>query len=165
LSTVSIFPFAPGFYFFDLHPGPLPPVPFCLYGPNSQSFICFLWIPSQLQIIYHFSDWPVHALSCALSCFCLWSAWAPCHWFLLLGRMGVAFIERRLSLLILFIIFFASKIWMINEFLNPLWYKCLLNSVPKNEPKWLMFQCIYYQRFFQLLKTSDKIVWFSAYTL
>jgi hypothetical protein len=28
-----------------------------------------------------------------------------CHWFLLLGHVGVAFIERRLSLLILFIIF------------------------------------------------------------
>jgi hypothetical protein len=42
----------------------------------------------------------------ALSCFCLGSAWAPCHWFLLLGHVGVAFIERRLSLLILFVIFF-----------------------------------------------------------
>jgi hypothetical protein len=28
--------------------------------------------------------------------------WAPCRWFLLLGLMGIAFIERRLSLLILF---------------------------------------------------------------
>jgi hypothetical protein len=36
---------------------------------------------------------------------CLGSAWALCRWFLLLGHMGVAFIERRLSLLILFIIF------------------------------------------------------------
>jgi membrane protease YdiL (CAAX protease family) len=34
-----------------------------------------------------------------------WSAWAPCHWFLLLGRRGVAFIERRLYFVILFIIF------------------------------------------------------------
>jgi hypothetical protein len=75
--------------------------------PIIQSFICFLWIPYQLQIIYHFSDYPVRALSCALSCFCLGSAWAPCDWFLLLGRMWVAFIERRLSLLILFIIFFV----------------------------------------------------------
>jgi hypothetical protein len=29
-----------------------------------------------------------------------------CRWFLLLGHVGVAFIERRLSLLILFIIFY-----------------------------------------------------------
>jgi hypothetical protein len=36
---------------------------------------------------------------------CLGSAWAPCRWFLLLGHVGVAFIERRLSLLILFFIF------------------------------------------------------------
>jgi hypothetical protein len=31
----------------------------------------------------------------------------PCHWFLLLDHTGVAFIERRLSLLILFIIFYC----------------------------------------------------------
>jgi hypothetical protein len=36
----------------------------------------------------------------------LGSTWAPCHWFLLLGHMGVAFIERRLSLLILFFIYY-----------------------------------------------------------
>jgi hypothetical protein len=44
---------------------------------------------------------------CLVPChdFCLGSAWAPCHWFLLLGHVGVAFIERRLSLLILLIIF------------------------------------------------------------
>jgi hypothetical protein len=59
----------------------------------------------QLQIIYDFRDWPVRALSCVLSCFCLGSAWAPWHGFLLQGRMGTAFIERRLSLLFLFIIF------------------------------------------------------------
>jgi hypothetical protein len=41
----------------------------------------------------------------ALSCFCSGSAWAPCRWFLLLGHVGVAFVERRLSLLILFIMF------------------------------------------------------------
>jgi hypothetical protein len=42
----------------------------------------------------------------ALSFLCLGSAWAPCHWFLLLGHGGWgAFIERRLSLLILFFIF------------------------------------------------------------
>jgi hypothetical protein len=35
-------------------------------------------------------------------------AWAPCRWFLLLGHMGVAFIECRLSMLILFIIFFGK---------------------------------------------------------
>jgi hypothetical protein len=50
----------------------------------------------------------------SLSVFCLvpspdfflfWVPWVPCRWFLLLGRVGVTFIERRLSLLILFIIF------------------------------------------------------------
>jgi hypothetical protein len=58
-------------------------------------------------IDYHFSDSPVRALPNALSWFCLGSAWAPCYWFLLLVRVVVAFIERRLSLLILFIIFFC----------------------------------------------------------
>jgi hypothetical protein len=47
-----------------------------------------LWVPCQLQIIYHFGDWPVRDLSCALSCFCLVSAWAPCHWFLVAGSYG-----------------------------------------------------------------------------
>jgi hypothetical protein len=74
-----------------------------------QTFICFLRIPYQLQIIYHLSDWPVYALPLALSCFCLGSAWAPYHWFLLLSRVGVAFIERRFSFLILFVIFHTKK--------------------------------------------------------
>jgi hypothetical protein len=43
-----------------------------------------------------------------LSCFCLWSSWAPCRWLLLLGRVGAAFIERGLSFLILFIIFHCT---------------------------------------------------------
>jgi hypothetical protein len=38
-------------------------------------------------------------------CISLGSVRAPCRWFLLLGRVRVAFIERRLSLLSLFIIF------------------------------------------------------------
>jgi hypothetical protein len=49
-----------------------------------------------------FSDKPVRALPCALSCFCLGSSWASDLWFLLLDRVGLAFIERRLSLLIIF---------------------------------------------------------------
>jgi hypothetical protein len=40
---------------------------------------------------------------------CFGSAWALCHWFLLLGRRGVAFNERCLSLLILFIIFYQNN--------------------------------------------------------
>jgi hypothetical protein len=52
---------------------------------------------------------PAHALRCALSCFCLGSSLAHCHWLLLLDRVGVAFVERRLSLLILFIIFYKPK--------------------------------------------------------
>jgi hypothetical protein len=40
-----------------INPPPIPPVPFpCalwLCGPTFQSFICLLWIPNQLQIIYH----------------------------------------------------------------------------------------------------------------
>jgi hypothetical protein len=46
---------------------------------------------------------PARALPCALPRFCLGSSWAPCRWLLLLGRVGAAFIERRLSLMILFI--------------------------------------------------------------
>jgi hypothetical protein len=65
--------------------------------PIFQTVICFLWIPYQLQIICYFSDHPVRALPYALSWFCSGSAWAPCHWFLLLSRVGVAFIGRRLS--------------------------------------------------------------------
>jgi hypothetical protein len=49
----------------------------------------------------------VRALPCILSCSCLGSSWAPCRWFMLLGHVGVAFFERRLSLVILFIIFFC----------------------------------------------------------
>jgi hypothetical protein len=76
-------------------------VPFDFVGLLFDHLFCFLSIPYQLQIMYHFSDLTVRALSC----FSLQSAWAPCHWFLLLGRVGVEFIERRLSLLIFFIIF------------------------------------------------------------
>jgi hypothetical protein len=32
----------------------------------------------------------------------------PCRWLLLLGRVGAAFIEPRLSLMILYIIFYTS---------------------------------------------------------
>jgi hypothetical protein len=47
------------------------------------------------------SGLPARTLPYALFCFYLGSSWAPCHWLLLLGRVG----ERRLSLIILFIIF------------------------------------------------------------
>jgi hypothetical protein len=64
-------------------------------------FICFLWIPYQLQIIYQFSDWPIRALPFAMSCF-VWGTpgllvTGSCCW--------VVFDERRISLLIMFIIF------------------------------------------------------------
>jgi hypothetical protein len=42
-------------------------------------------------------------------------AWAPCRWFLLLGHMGVAFIERRLSLLILCIICVVHDVTLRND--------------------------------------------------
>jgi hypothetical protein len=48
-----------------------------------------------------------HGFSCSALCSVLFlgSAWGPCHWSLLLGRVRVAFIERRLFLFILLIIF------------------------------------------------------------
>jgi hypothetical protein len=47
-------------------------------------------------------DYPLRALPCALSYFCLWFSRAPCLWFLLRGRLGVTFIERGISLLVHF---------------------------------------------------------------
>jgi hypothetical protein len=109
------------FIYFNLPPLPFlspPPVPIDFLGLlfnhlfvffeflASYSIICLFSLNSLSVTNYlSFGDWPVSALSCALSCFCLGSAWAPRRWFLFLGRVGVAFIERRLSLLILFIIF------------------------------------------------------------
>jgi hypothetical protein len=55
-STVSIFPFAPSFYFLFI-PSPLPgsrvpfPCAFWLYGSGVQSFICFLLFPYQFFIL------------------------------------------------------------------------------------------------------------------
>jgi hypothetical protein len=68
-------------------------------------------VRSVLEYIFEWNNkliWylcPVRA--CALSRFYFGSVWIHCHWFLLLGRVGVAFIEHRLSLLILFIIFYG----------------------------------------------------------
>jgi hypothetical protein len=62
-------------------------------------------------------------MSCALSCFCLGSAWAPCHWFLLLGLLGVVCIERRLSLLVLFIIFHLDLIVSVIFYWREIWIK------------------------------------------
>jgi hypothetical protein len=53
-------------------------------------------------------------------------ALAPCHWFLLLGRMGVAFIERRLSLLILFFIFYALSYFSLGSTWGPCRWRLLL---------------------------------------
>jgi hypothetical protein len=75
-------------------------VPFCFVG----LFINYLFVFIDFLVGYYFfsscifCDKPVRALLCALSCFCLGSSWAHCHWFLLLGRLVVALIERRLSL-------------------------------------------------------------------
>jgi hypothetical protein len=44
---------------------------------------------------------------------------SPCHWFLLLGHMGVAFIERHLSLLILFIIFYVISFAELSSQYHP----------------------------------------------
>jgi hypothetical protein len=102
LVVFSSTPFTPSFFSLStpLPPGscPLPPLTLWAYYSIIYLFSLYLLI----------SDWPVCALSCALPCLCLRSALAPCRWFLLQGRMGVAFIERRLSLVILFAIFYIQ---------------------------------------------------------
>jgi hypothetical protein len=118
-SKVSIFPFAPSFYFFDLPPPPSPGLlsPCALCGPIIQSFYLFplsvtnyfllfnhLFVFFEFLISYKLFIILVINLSVPCPVF-VGSALAPCHWFLLLGRVGVVFIGRRLSLLILFIIF------------------------------------------------------------
>jgi hypothetical protein len=70
-STVSIFPIASSFYFFDYTPPPSPD----LLSPSPLWAYSFLWIPNQLQIIYH--------LMINLSVLCL------CPYLFLLGvRLG-----------------------------------------------------------------------------
>jgi hypothetical protein len=85
---------------------PLPPLTLLAYC--STSFLSLVpYLSYQSLIIYDFSGL---ACPCSALCHCLFfwgSSWAPCHWLLLLARVGVAFIERRLSLLILFIIFYC----------------------------------------------------------
>jgi hypothetical protein len=120
-----------------------------LCGPIIQWFTCFLWIPCQLPITLYFLffnhlfvffeflfsyklffSFLVISLSvlCRVPCpvFCLGSVSAPCHWFLSLGNVGVAFIERRLSLLILFII---SLIYFISW--RPIVFTSKFDSVCK----------------------------------
>jgi hypothetical protein len=72
--------------------------------------ITYLFSFSSLSVSHYLflgSGLPACTLAYALPCICLGSSWAPCHWLLLLGRVGAVFIERRLSLMILFIIFWA----------------------------------------------------------
>jgi hypothetical protein len=52
------------------------------------------------------SGLPARTLPYALTCFCLGSSWAPCRW--LFYSVGWGFIERRLSLMILFVIFYTN---------------------------------------------------------
>jgi hypothetical protein len=81
-------------------------------GREGCSTLNFLSFTNYLSLI----DYPVRALSCALSCFYFGSSWAPCHWLLLLGRVGAVFIWRCLSLVILFIIFYSlSLMYRLNQ--------------------------------------------------
>jgi hypothetical protein len=95
------FPFAPSFYFFD-QPTPFPgllspsPVPFDFVGllfNNLFVFFEFL-ISYKLFIILVINLVPCPVFVCGPPGLLATSL-------LLLGRMGVAFIERRLSLLVL----------------------------------------------------------------
>jgi hypothetical protein len=95
------------------------PVPFYFSWSINQSIIYYLWFPFLLLLFlfrYHLCVYPVQALPCVLSYFCLGSSTAPFPWSLLLCRLRVAFIERRLFLLILFIIYFAA--WNVSKSIN-----------------------------------------------
>jgi hypothetical protein len=84
------------------------------------------------------SSLPARALPYALSYFCLGSSWAPFHWRLLLGRVGAAFIEHRLSFSILYIIFYADTVlfkkvsWIET---NAAYKAHEKNAVKKQEPR------------------------------
>jgi hypothetical protein len=108
------------FLYFTLgHMSP-PPIAFTLCRHIVQPFACCLWIPSQLQIIqwfirfigipYHlqktylFCTYPVHALSYVMSCF---SFGVRLGHLPLVFLAGSAFIERCISWLILFILFYG----------------------------------------------------------
>jgi hypothetical protein len=86
---------------------PLLLCPLTLWACYSTIYLVFLG-PYQLITIYDFSGKPARDLPSAPSRLCLGSSWAPCRWLLLLSLVGVAFIECRLSLLILFIIFYCN---------------------------------------------------------
>jgi hypothetical protein len=114
--AVSISPFVPSFISL-IFPSPLPnsPIPFpcalLLGGPIIyQSFIsirCFCF-PCRLLsflLMYDFSDQPVDALPCTLSCFCPPGllVTGSCCWVV----WGVAFIELGLSLILIFIFYYS----------------------------------------------------------
>jgi hypothetical protein len=92
-STVSIFPFTPSFYFFDLpSPRSPSPVPFdfvdLLLNPL---FVFFEFLISYKLFIFYWLTCPCYVLCPVL--FLFWSSRAPCRWLLLLGRWGAVFIE------------------------------------------------------------------------
>jgi hypothetical protein len=78
----------------------------------------FVFLLSVSNYLVLGSGLPARTLPYAIPCFCLGSSWAPCHWLLLLGRVGAAFIERRLSLMILFIMFFVFYSWFFYLHIN-----------------------------------------------
>jgi hypothetical protein len=106
------FPFCTKVYFFNF----APPVPrsssfllLCPFTLCNLSINC-IWFPCKFLLVpfmYYQSDYPVRALTCALSWFCFGSLWTPGRCYLLRGHVEAAFIEHRLSLLILFTVFFV----------------------------------------------------------
>jgi hypothetical protein len=100
-STERFFPFVPILHFL-IHPFPFPgfPVPFpCALwfcGPSIIYLFSFKSLSVYFLLFNHISYklFIILVISLSMLCFCLVSAWAPCHWFLLPGRVGVAFIEH-----------------------------------------------------------------------
>jgi hypothetical protein len=89
---------------------------FIMFSEKRITYFCFVkvWRNAKASYISVSS----HSFVAALSYFCLGSSWAPCHWRLLMGRVGAAFIERRLSLSILFIIFWDNSTELFLSFMQ-----------------------------------------------
>jgi hypothetical protein len=76
----------------------------CKKSPHTCNQCCYIFNLIRRSVLVSLSMSSLHRLMVYIYLcpvlFLFGSVWAPCHWFLLLGCVGVAFIERRLSLLI-----------------------------------------------------------------